>query len=148
MQRARTTSEAIPILKRRLEQGIANGSYMYVEVLKRCLKQVDLIAAKQIHDCIIKSRVEQNTFVANNLLSGYTEWMREIEGCAPSVWWTCEKEYFYLDHHDWRICMLSTIMLKMQWRFSIKCAMMVCSQMRLLTWTFWRHACASPWALR
>ena len=42
MQSARTTSEAIAILKNRLEQGIANDSYIYVEVLKRCLKQKTL----------------------------------------------------------------------------------------------------------
>lgn len=45
------------------------------------LEAEDLIAAKQIHDCIIKSRVGQNTFVANNLLSGYTECGRLKDAC-------------------------------------------------------------------
>ena len=44
---------------------------MYVEVLKRCLKQKDFTAAKQVHDCIIRSRIEKNTYVANNILSTY-----------------------------------------------------------------------------
>ena len=55
MQSARTTSEAIAILGNRPEQGIANDSCLYVEVLKRCLKERDLIAAKQVHDGIIKT---------------------------------------------------------------------------------------------
>ena len=44
---------------------------MYVEVLQRCFKQKDLVSAKQVHDCIRKSAMEQNIYVANNLLRVY-----------------------------------------------------------------------------
>ena len=44
-----TTSEAIDVIKNRLEQGTTIDSYMYVENLKLCLKQKDLVAAKQVH---------------------------------------------------------------------------------------------------
>ncbi|KAG0598383.1 hypothetical protein M758_12G068300 [Ceratodon purpureus] len=71
MQRASTMNEAITIVKNHLQQGIRVDSYMYVELLKRCLKQTDLKAAKEVHDCIIKSQMEQNVYVANNLLSVY-----------------------------------------------------------------------------
>jgi pentatricopeptide repeat protein len=71
VQSASALGKAIAVLKDRLQQGIIIDSYMYVEVLKRCLKQKDLIAAKQVHDCIIKSGMEQNIYVANNLLSAY-----------------------------------------------------------------------------
>ena len=71
MQSAKTTSEAIDGLKNRLQQGIAIDSYMYVEVLKRCLKQEDLSAVKQVHGCVIESGMQQNIYVANNLLIAY-----------------------------------------------------------------------------
>jgi pentatricopeptide repeat protein len=71
LQSASTLSEAIAVLKNRLEQSIIVDSYTYVEVLKWCLKQKDLAEASRVHDCIIKSGMEQNIYVANNLLSVY-----------------------------------------------------------------------------
>ena len=46
-------------------------SYTFVEILKWCLKQKHLMAAKQVHDRIIRSRMEQNILAVNNLLSVY-----------------------------------------------------------------------------
>lgn len=71
MQSARTMSEAIAVLKNRFEQGIAIDSYMYVHVLKLCLKEKDLTSIKQVHDYITQRGMEQNIFVANNLLIVY-----------------------------------------------------------------------------
>ena len=73
MKSARTMIEAIGNLKNRLEQGLAINSDMYVEVLRRCLKEKNLGAnlAKQVHDYINQSRMEQNIYVANNLVSLY-----------------------------------------------------------------------------
>ena len=73
MESARTPIEAIGNLKNRLEQGLAINSDMYVEVLRRCLKEKNLGAnlAKQVHDYINQSGMEQNTYVANNLVSLY-----------------------------------------------------------------------------
>lgn len=69
---ASTTREAIAVLQNRLQQGIPTDSYTYVKVLKRCLKQKnDLSAAKQLHDCIAKSGMEQDVYVANNLVRVY-----------------------------------------------------------------------------
>ena len=68
LQNARTTSEAIATLRNHVRQGITIDSYMYVEVLQRCFKQKDLVYAKQVHECIMKSGMEQNTYVASNLL--------------------------------------------------------------------------------
>lgn len=62
MQSASTTREAILVLKNQLKQGIAIDSNMYVEVLKQCLKQKDLVVAKQVHDCTIKSGMKQNVY--------------------------------------------------------------------------------------
>ena len=73
MESARTTIEAIDNLKNRLEQGLAINSDMYVEVLRRCLKEKNLQAnlVKQVHDYINQSGMEQNIYVANNLVSLY-----------------------------------------------------------------------------
>ena len=73
MESARTMIEAIDNLKNRLEQGLAINSDMYVEVLKRCLKEKNVRAnlVKQVHDYINQSGMEQNTYVANNLVSLY-----------------------------------------------------------------------------
>ena len=71
MQTANTTNEAIAILKFQVEQGINVDSYTYVGVLKRCLKEKDLRVAREVHDCIIKSRMEQDKYVASILLSVY-----------------------------------------------------------------------------
>ena len=71
MQSATATSEAIDLLKNRLQQGIAIDSHSYVEILKRCLKAEDLTAVKQVHQCTVESGMQQNTFLANNLLNGY-----------------------------------------------------------------------------
>ena len=71
MQTANTTNEAIAILKFQVEQGINVDSYTYVDVLKRCLKEKDLRVAREVHYCIIKSRMEQDKYVASTLLSVY-----------------------------------------------------------------------------
>ena len=71
MQTANTMNEAIAILKLQAEQGINVDSYTYVDVLKRCLKEKDLRVAREVHYCIIKSRMEQDKYVASSLLSVY-----------------------------------------------------------------------------
>ena len=71
METANTTNEAIAILKVQAEQGINVDSYTYVDVLKRCLKEKDLRVAREVHYCIIKSRMEQDKYVASSLLSVY-----------------------------------------------------------------------------
>ena len=71
MLTANTTNEAIAILKFQVEQGINVDSYTYVDVLKRCLKEKDLRVAREVHYCIIKSRMEQDKYVASSLLSVY-----------------------------------------------------------------------------
>ena len=71
MQTANTTNEAIALLKFQVEQGINVDSYTYVDVLKRCLKEKDLRVAREVHYCIMKSRMEQDKYVANTLLSVY-----------------------------------------------------------------------------
>ena len=71
MQTANTTNEAIAILKFQVEQGNNVDSYTYVDVLKRCLKEKDLRVAREVHYCIIKSRMEQDKYVASSLLSVY-----------------------------------------------------------------------------
>ena len=71
MQTANTTNEAIAILKFQVGQGISVDSYTYVDVLKRCLEEKDLRGAREVHYCIIKSRMEQDKYVANGLLSVY-----------------------------------------------------------------------------
>ena len=73
MESARNMIEAIGNLKNRLEQGLAINSDMYVEVLRRCLKEknVKVNLAKQVHGYINQSGMEQNTYVANNLVSVY-----------------------------------------------------------------------------
>ena len=71
MQTANTTNEAIAILKFQVEQGINVDSYTYVDVLKRCLKEKDLRVAREVHYCIIKSRMDQDKYVASSLLNVY-----------------------------------------------------------------------------
>ena len=71
MLTANTTNEAIAILKFQVGQGISVDSYTYVDVLKRCLEEKDLRGAREVHYCIIKSRMEQDKYVANGLLSVY-----------------------------------------------------------------------------
>nr|BAN18186.1 pentatricopeptide repeat protein [Physcomitrium patens] len=71
LQNATTLREAIAILQSHVQHRIPIDSYMYVDVLQRCLKQKDLESAKQLHDCIIKSRMEQNLFVANKIMRVY-----------------------------------------------------------------------------
>ncbi|CAM6128797.1 unnamed protein product [Calypogeia fissa] len=66
-----TTSEALAILKSRLQRGIAVDSHMYVDVLKRCSKQKDLLTAKQVHDFIKESGMDENPYLATSLLNVY-----------------------------------------------------------------------------
>ncbi len=52
---------------------MAMDSNMYVEVMRRCLKEKNLKVdvAKQVHDYINQSGMEQDRYVANNLMSVY-----------------------------------------------------------------------------
>ncbi|CAM6123894.1 unnamed protein product [Calypogeia fissa] len=68
---AGTTSQAIAVLQDRLQRGITTDSNTFIKVLQMCLKQNDLVAAKQVHDCIIQSGVEKNLYVAVTLLNVY-----------------------------------------------------------------------------
>ncbi|CAM6124798.1 unnamed protein product [Calypogeia fissa] len=68
---AGTTSQAIAVLQNRLQRGITVDSDAYVDVLQMCLKQKDLLGAKQVHDCIIQSGLGKNIYVARNLLNVY-----------------------------------------------------------------------------
>ncbi|CAM6124224.1 unnamed protein product [Calypogeia fissa] len=74
-----TTSEALATLKNRLQRGITVDSNMYVDVLQKCLKQKDLLAAKQVHDCIIESGMDKNQSVANVLLNVYVKCGRLLD---------------------------------------------------------------------
>jgi pentatricopeptide repeat protein len=49
---------------------------VYVEVLKRCLKQGDLTTVKQVHRCVNESGMQQNVHVATNLLIVYIRYGR------------------------------------------------------------------------
>ncbi|CAM6113445.1 unnamed protein product [Calypogeia fissa] len=105
MNRAGTTSEALAVLKNRLRRGLTVDSYMYVDVLKRCSKQKDLLAAKQVHEFTIQSGMDKQLFVATSLLNVYLKcgefldarqvfdelekkdvvtWNAMIAGCAKS----------------------------------------------------------------
>ncbi|CAM6100547.1 unnamed protein product [Calypogeia fissa] len=68
---AGTTSQAIAVLRNRLQRGIPTDSHKYVKVLQMCLKQNDLTAVKEVHDCIIQSGMEKNRYVAVTLLNVY-----------------------------------------------------------------------------
>ncbi|CAM6127951.1 unnamed protein product [Calypogeia fissa] len=80
MHSAGTTSEAIAVLKNRLQRGISTDPNKYIEVLKMCLKQRDLIATKLVHDCIIESRMDKNPYVATTLLNVYIKCGRLLDG--------------------------------------------------------------------
>ncbi|CAM6105985.1 unnamed protein product [Calypogeia fissa] len=71
MNTAGTTSEALAVLKNRLQEGISVQPCMYVDVLKRCSKQKDLLTAKQVHHFIIESGLDKNPYVATALLKVY-----------------------------------------------------------------------------
>lgn len=71
----------IALLKNGLQQGIAIDLYTYVEVLKQYLKQKDLATSKEVHDSIIKSGMDQDIFVANNLLIVYNRCGRLQHAC-------------------------------------------------------------------
>ncbi|CAM6093169.1 unnamed protein product [Calypogeia fissa] len=66
-----TTTEALAVLKNRLQRSITSDSDTYVKVLQTCLKQKDHLAAKQVHDCIIQSGMDKNLYVVGNLLNVY-----------------------------------------------------------------------------
>ncbi|CAM6097083.1 unnamed protein product [Calypogeia fissa] len=70
---AGTTSEALAVLKDRLQQDITVDSYTYVDILRMCSKEKDLVAAKQVHDWTIKSGMDKNPFVATALLNVYIQ---------------------------------------------------------------------------
>ncbi|CAM6127608.1 unnamed protein product [Calypogeia fissa] len=67
---AGTMSEALAVLRNRLQRGIVD-SFMFVDVLRRCSKQKDLLAAKQVHEFIIESGMEKHPYVATALLNVY-----------------------------------------------------------------------------
>ncbi|KAG0581800.1 hypothetical protein M758_3G008300 [Ceratodon purpureus] len=71
MRSASTLSEAVAVLKNHVHQGITVDSHIYVEVLQRCFRQKNLTSAKQVHDCIKRSGMEQNVYVANNMMRVY-----------------------------------------------------------------------------
>ncbi|CAM6091803.1 unnamed protein product [Calypogeia fissa] len=71
MVTADTPSEALGVLKNRLQRGISVDSYMYVDVLTRCSKQKDLLTAKKVHHHIIESGMDKNPYVATALLKVY-----------------------------------------------------------------------------
>lgn len=71
MRSFKRISEAVALLKTQLKQGTAIDPQAYVELLRRCLKHEDVVATKQVHECIIESGMEQNTQIANNLLMVY-----------------------------------------------------------------------------
>ncbi|CAM6128519.1 unnamed protein product [Calypogeia fissa] len=71
MNSAANTSEALAVLRNRLERGITVDSYTYVDVLRRCSKQKDLLAARQVHMFIIDSGMDKNPYVARALLHAY-----------------------------------------------------------------------------
>ncbi|CAM6099577.1 unnamed protein product [Calypogeia fissa] len=66
-----TTSEALAVLRNRLQRGISVDSYMYIDVLRRCSKQKDLLTAKQVHEFIVESGMDKNPYVATALLNAY-----------------------------------------------------------------------------
>ncbi|CAM6084194.1 unnamed protein product [Calypogeia fissa] len=66
-----TMSEALAVLKNRLQRGITVESDMFVDVLRMCSKQKDLQAAKQVHRFIIESGMDKNPYVATSLLHVY-----------------------------------------------------------------------------
>ncbi|CAM6098036.1 unnamed protein product [Calypogeia fissa] len=66
-----TTTEALGVLRNRLQRGITIDSFTYVKVLQTCLKPKDLLATKQVHDCIIHSGMDKNPYVVVALLNVY-----------------------------------------------------------------------------
>lgn len=62
---AKKLAEAISVLKNRRDPG------SYIQVLKWCWKEKDVTAVKQVHDIIVQNKMEQNVFLANNLLMTY-----------------------------------------------------------------------------
>ncbi|CAM6099662.1 unnamed protein product [Calypogeia fissa] len=73
MSSADTTSEALAVLKNRLKLGIPVDSYMYIDILRKCSKQSDLLAAKQVHEYINESGMDKNLYVATALLDVYVK---------------------------------------------------------------------------
>ncbi|CAM6113331.1 unnamed protein product [Calypogeia fissa] len=66
-----TSTEALAVLKNRLQASIITDSDTYVKVLQACLKQKDRLTAKQVHGCIIQSGMDKNLYVAGTLLNVY-----------------------------------------------------------------------------
>ncbi|CAM6103469.1 unnamed protein product [Calypogeia fissa] len=69
--RCTTTTEALAVLKNRLQQGIPTNSGSYVKVLQTCMKQKALLATKQVHDCIIQTGMDKNPYVEGTLMNVY-----------------------------------------------------------------------------
>ncbi|XP_073393313.1 pentatricopeptide repeat-containing protein At2g03880, mitochondrial-like isoform X1 [Physcomitrium patens] len=89
-----TAKDAVALLKIRVQQGIVIDSFSYVDILQRCLKQEDILLAKQVHVCIIKSGMEQNLYVANKLLRVYIRCGRLQ--CARQVFDKLVKKNIYI----------------------------------------------------
>ncbi|CAM6120724.1 unnamed protein product [Calypogeia fissa] len=68
---AGTTSEALTLLKNRIQRDITVDWHMYVDVLRRCVKQKDLVAAKHVHACAFENGMDNNPYVATALLDVY-----------------------------------------------------------------------------
>lgn len=102
-------------------------SYTYVEILKWCFKQRHLVAAKQVQHHI-KSRMQHNMWVANNLLSVYIRCGR-LQDAHRAF-----NELVQKNVYSWTIvirglCSVQSL-LKMQWKSSTKCAKKGHSQMK------------------
>ena len=64
---------AMDILQYLDQQGIPVCTLIYVKLLQRCIKMRDLAVGKQIHDHIVQSEVQLNTFASNILINMYTK---------------------------------------------------------------------------
>ncbi|CAM6107095.1 unnamed protein product [Calypogeia fissa] len=74
-----TTSESSASLKHCLQRGIKVDPDTYVDVLRRCSKQKDLSAAKQVHKCIIEGGMDKILNVANALVDVYLKCGRLVD---------------------------------------------------------------------
>ncbi|CAM6086218.1 unnamed protein product [Calypogeia fissa] len=85
-----TTTEALAVLKNHLQRGITRDSSTYVKVLQTCLKQKDILATKQVHDCIIQDGMDKNPYVAVTLLNVYIKCGELVD--ARRVFYQLEKK--------------------------------------------------------
>jgi pentatricopeptide repeat protein len=79
MRKSDTPSQAVAVLQNRVKKGVDTEFSTYIDVLQMCLKQKDLLAAKQAHDCINKSGMYKNPYAAGTLLNLYIKCGRMSE---------------------------------------------------------------------